>query len=52
VLLPPEHPAPALPLELFPPIARQQIEAWRARPAGRFALQLYARERASTPRAA
>lgn len=51
ILLPPEHPTP-LPIELFPPAAREQIEAWRARPAGRFALELYARERNAIPEAA
>ena len=33
-------------------LSREQIEAWRATPAGRFALRLYADERVSLPRAA
>jgi glutathione S-transferase len=45
VLLPREHPKQRIPIELYPPAAREQIEAWRARPAGRFALRLYAEDR-------
>ncbi len=45
ILLPPEHPAQKIPFDLLPPTAREQVEAWRARPSGRFALSLYARER-------
>jgi glutathione S-transferase len=52
ILLPQEHPAQSLPIELFPAEARDQIEAWRARPAGKFALSLYANERNPTRRAA
>ena len=48
ILLPPEHPAQTIPLDLLPPAARDQVEAWRARPAGQFALSLYARERAGS----
>jgi glutathione S-transferase len=46
ILIPPGHPTP-IPLDLFPPAARDQIEQWRARPAGQFALRLYAEERSS-----
>lgn len=46
ILLPAEHPAQKIPIELLPPAARDQVEAWRARPAGQLALSLYARERA------
>lgn len=52
ILLPPEHPVQQWPLELFPEAARDQIDAWRARPAGKFALRLYANERTATRRAA
>jgi len=45
VLLPREHPFGPPPLDEFPPAARAQIEAWRATPAGRFALQIYADHR-------
>ncbi len=52
ILLPPNHPVQQFPVELFPAEARDQIEAWRATPAGRFALRLYADERVAVPRAA
>lgn len=52
ILLPQDHPAQALPIELFPAEARDQIEAWRARPAGTFALRLYAEDRLAAKRAA
>jgi len=52
IFLPQNHPAQALPIELFPAVARDEIEAWRARPSGQFALRLYADERATTRRAA
>ncbi|NVB80301.1 MAG: glutathione S-transferase [Kofleriaceae bacterium] len=52
VLLPPEHPVQQFAVDLFPQEARDQIEAWRRTPAGRFALRLYADERVSLPRAA
>jgi glutathione S-transferase len=48
ILLPPEHPAQKIPFELLPKGARDQVEAWRARPAGQFALSLYARERGAS----
>jgi glutathione S-transferase len=52
VLLPGEHPVQKIELELFGREARDQVEAWRARPAGQFALRLYADDRAVLPRAA
>jgi len=45
VLLPREHPFGPPPLEEFPPAAREQIEAWRATAAGKFALRIYADHR-------
>jgi glutathione S-transferase len=45
ILLPPKHPAQKIPFDLLPDEARSRVEAWRARPSGRFALSLYARER-------
>ena len=45
VLVPPGHPVQTFDIDLFPDAARDQIRAWRARPAGRFALRLYADER-------
>jgi glutathione S-transferase len=45
ILLPPEHPAQKVPLDLLPADARDQVLAWRERPSGRFGLSLYARER-------
>lgn len=52
ILLPPEHPVQQPAVDLFPREAREQIEAWRRTPAGRFALRLYADERVMLPRAA
>ena len=52
VLLPPEYPAKLPPLAEFEGVARDQIEAWRASRAGRFALRLYATERAARQRSA
>ena len=45
VLYPPEHPIAMPPLETFPPEARGQIGAWRASPAGKHALRMYADHR-------
>jgi glutathione S-transferase len=52
ILLPPNHPVQRFELELFSQAARDQIQAWRDRPAGQFGLRLYADERAALPRAA
>ncbi|GIW70487.1 MAG: hypothetical protein KatS3mg102_0029 [Planctomycetota bacterium] len=46
VLLPAGYPVPLPALGQLPPAMREGIEQLRARPAGRFALQLYAQERA------
>lgn len=45
ILVPREHPFGLPPPEEFGQEARDQIEAWRARTAGRFALRLYAEHR-------
>jgi glutathione S-transferase len=45
VVIPPEHPLLQPKLELFPPEARGQIAAWRASPAGKHALRMYADHR-------
>lgn len=45
VLLPPDHPAEHPPIDVFTGEARAQIDAWRATPAGQFALQIYAEHR-------
>jgi glutathione S-transferase len=45
ILLPPEHPVHKIPIDLLPRQARDQVQAWRERPAGRFGLSLYTRER-------
>jgi len=45
VLLPREHPFGLPPPDEFPEAARAQIEAWRASPAGAFALRIYADHR-------
>ena len=45
VLLPAQLPFTLPPLDLFPPAARDQVETWRATPAGRFAMRLYAEDR-------
>jgi glutathione S-transferase len=47
ILLPDNHPAQHVPLDLLPPDARAEVEAWRTRPSGRFALRLYANERSA-----
>jgi glutathione S-transferase len=52
VLLPEHHPVQTFELALFGDAAREQIQAWRARPAGQFGLRLYADERAALRRAA
>jgi glutathione S-transferase len=53
VLVPPNHPTQTFDLELFKAVAaRDQIKAWRDRPAGQFGMRLYADERAVLPRAA
>jgi glutathione S-transferase len=52
ILLPPEHPAQRIPLDLLPPEARAACDAWRARPSGRYGLRLYAEDRAGSRRAA
>jgi len=49
VLLQPEHPFRLPAPELFGTDARHRIEAWRASPAGEFALHLYATERHAPP---
>lgn len=46
VILPREHPFSLPPVEEFPAAARTQLEAWRASPAGAFALRIYADQRA------
>ena len=51
IIPPPEHPIQQWPLELFPQAARDQMTAWRERPAGEFALRLYANDRVATRRA-
>ena len=45
VLLPREHPFGLPPPEEFPVAAQDQIAAWRASPAGRFGLRIYAEHR-------
>lgn len=45
VVFPPEHPQPQPPLDVLPPEARGQIDAWRSSPAGKFALRMYADHR-------
>jgi glutathione S-transferase len=52
ILLPPNHPVQTFELSLFGPTARDQIEKWRERPAGRFAIRLYQDDRVSLSRAA
>lgn len=46
VLLPPEHPIEQPGLDAYPEEARLAYARWREHPAGRFALHLYATERA------
>jgi glutathione S-transferase len=45
IMLPDHHPAQHVPLDLLPADARAEVDAWRARPSGQFALRLYANER-------
>ena len=45
VVFPAEHPQPQPPLDVLPPEARGQIDAWRSSPAGKFALRMYADHR-------
>ncbi|HEY5946718.1 MAG TPA: glutathione S-transferase [Kofleriaceae bacterium] len=52
VLLPPNHPVQTFDLALFSAAARDQVNAWRDRPAGQFALRLYAGDRVSLSAAA
>ncbi|HEX5064197.1 MAG TPA: glutathione S-transferase [Kofleriaceae bacterium] len=52
VLVPPNHPFQTFDLDLFPAEAQDQVAAWRARPAGKLALRLYADDRAVLPKAA
>jgi glutathione S-transferase len=52
VLLPANHPVQTFDESLFGDAAREQIYEWRARPAGQFALRLYADDRAPLSRAA
>lgn len=52
ILLPDHHPAQSIPIDLLPAEARAEVDAWRARPSGQFALRLYAEDRAVTRRAA
>ena len=52
IVLPPNHPIQTFGLELFGDEARDQIKRWRDRPAGQFALRLYADDRAVLSRAA
>ena len=52
IVLPPNHPVQSFGLELFPDEQRAQIERWRERPAGQFALRLYADDRAALAKAA
>ncbi len=52
IVLPPNHPVQTFGLELFGDEARAQIQRWRDRPAGQFALRLYADDRTAVARAA
>jgi len=52
IVLPPNHPVQTFGLELFGDEARAQVERWRDRPAGQFALRLYADDRAVLAKAA
>ncbi len=45
VLLPDGHPVPPAPLDAFPAAGRAQVRAWRATPAGAFALRMYLEQR-------
>ena len=44
-ILPPEYGSPLAPLEEMPQVMHEQIRAWRASPAGSFALRLYREDR-------
>jgi glutathione S-transferase len=52
IVLPPNHPVQSFGLELFGDEPRAQIERWRERPAGQFALRLYAEDRTVHAKAA
>ncbi|HEY5923058.1 MAG TPA: glutathione S-transferase [Kofleriaceae bacterium] len=52
IVLPPNHPVQTFGPELFGDEARAQINAWRDRPAGQFALRLYADDRTALTKAA
>ena len=52
IVLPPNHPVQTFGLELFSDDARAQVERWRERPAGQFALRVYADDRAGLRQAA
>lgn len=52
ILLPDGHPVQSIPIDLLPADARREVDAWRARPAGQYALRLYAQDRAPRKRAA
>lgn len=52
ILLPERHPAQSVPIDLLPADARAEVDRWRARPSGQFALRLYAQDRGTTRRAA
>jgi glutathione S-transferase len=47
LIAPPEYPLPGLTLELAPPPYAAEIHAFRARPAGAFALRVYREHRKS-----
>jgi glutathione S-transferase len=52
VVLPPNHPTQTFELSLFSQAAQDQIQRWRERPAGQFAVRLYEDDRVAVPRAA
>lgn len=52
VVLPPNHPTQTFELALFSQAAQDQIQRWRERPAGQFAVRLYEDDRIAFPRAA
>ena len=52
IVMPENHPVQTFDLSLFNDAARDQINAWRRRPAGQFALRLYADDRKALSRAA
>lgn len=51
VLLPPEYGIRLPTLEESPPAAQPEVRAWRAHPAGQFALRLYREQRGIAPQA-